>query len=349
MVQQEQKEVVSLGNAQLVASPIGIGTWAIGGGWGPQREEDSLAALLFALEAGCNLIDTAPLYGNGHAEHLIARAFREYGQRATTLTKIVPLNYHWSPVPTTPIIQIYPAEHIRAEVEGSLRRLETDCLDCVLFQTWCPTWSCDDGDWFETMIQLRTEGKIRAFGVSVSDHRAYDANLVIEAGCIDIVEAPYSLLDQRAAFLLFPLAQQHKVSIIARTPLASGALAENWHMSTRFPRADWRRRVFRYEQLARTVQRIERLKTLFATVQAPLVQIALNFCLAHSAVSAVIPGVRNAEQVKCNLAATLQEPLSQELLDQITNLWQEELCFQVRTSVGEEGEGEKWKANEERR
>ena len=124
-----------IGRVGLVSSRIGIGTWAIGGGWGPQSDTCSLEALHTALENGCLLIDTAALYGNGHAERLIAHAFKERNIRVTTITKIYPLQYHWVPAPGTPITTIYPAEHIIAQVEASLRRLETDCLDAVLFQT----------------------------------------------------------------------------------------------------------------------------------------------------------------------------------------------------------------------
>lgn len=115
--------VITLSHAGLIASRIGIGTWAIGGGWGPQPEECSLAALHKALESSCLLIDTAALYGNGRAERLIAQAFKEYGSRVTTITKIYPSQYHWAPAPGTPIDMIYPKEHILTQVEGSLRRL----------------------------------------------------------------------------------------------------------------------------------------------------------------------------------------------------------------------------------
>lgn len=338
MIEQKQQHVPLLGKAHLPVSRVGIGTWAIGGGWGPQPEKDSLAALHCALEMGCNLIDTAPLYGNGQAERLIAQAFKEGGRRATTLTKIYPRSYHWSPAPGTPIADIYPPAHIIAEVEGSLRRLETDCLDCVLFQTWCPSWPVD-GEWYETVLQLRKEGKIRAFGISVSDHRSDDANQVIAAGHVDIIEAPFSLLDQRASALLFPLAQQHHVAIIARSPLASGALAGHWYEGMKFHRDDWRRRVFRGEQLERTVARVNWLRAVLKSIQAPLAQIALNFCLSHPAINAVIPGVRNADQVKCNFQVRDMELLPQEILDQLADLWHKELSTQVRTSVGEEGEG----------
>jgi aryl-alcohol dehydrogenase-like predicted oxidoreductase len=286
---------VFLGSARLPISRVGIGTWAIGGGWGPQPEQVSLQTLYCALEMGCGLIDTAALYGNGRAEQLIARAFKEYGQRVTTLTKIFPLNYHWAPASGTPMTDLYPSQHILAQTEASLRRLETDCLDALLFQTWCPTWS-EETTWYETMLKLREQGKIRTFGISVSDHRPDDANSVITAGLVDIIEAPHSILDQRAAELLFPLAEQRHVSIIARTPLASDALAGSWYEGMKFHRYNWRRRVFRVDLLRQTVQRVAEVKSLVEST-APLAQIALRFCLSHPAVTTIIPGVRSPEQV----------------------------------------------------
>jgi aryl-alcohol dehydrogenase-like predicted oxidoreductase len=336
-MQQQTNAPSFLGSVRLPASQIGIGTWAIGGGWGPQTETDSLQALHSALEMGCGLIDTAAMYGNGRAERLISRAFKEHGERVTTLTKIFPLNYHWSPAPGTPITTIYPLEHIIAQAEASLRRLETDCLDALLFQTWCPTWS-EETVWYETMLKLREQGKIRTFGISVSDHRPDDANGVITAGRVDIVEVPYSILDQRAAACLFPLAQQHHISIIARTPLASGALAGHWHEGMKFHRSDWRRRVFRGDLLQQTVRRISQVKSLIEPT-TPLAQVALRFCLSHPAVTTVIPGVRNPEQVKCDLAASSPGPLSPEMLEHLARLWCDEFRYNVRTSIGEEGEG----------
>lgn len=335
---EQHLQSVQLGQAKLPSSRIGIGTWAIGGGWGPQPEVQSLEALHLALSKGCLLIDTAPLYGNGRAERLVAQAIREHGRHPTVLTKIHPLDYRWAPAPGTPVAHIYPPTHILEQVEGSLHRLQVECLDCLLFQTWCPGW-VKDLTWYETITQLQRQGKIRTFGISVSDHRSDDANDVIEAGLVDIIEAPYSILDQRAAKLLFPLAERHRVSVIARSPLASGALAENWHEGMRFQKGDWRRRVFRGDVLGRTVSRVARLKSEVHPTQ-PLAQFALRFCLSHPAVSSVIVGVQNQEHVRCNLEAQKFGPLPKATLDQITALWQEEFYKNVRTSVGEEGEDE---------
>ena len=324
----------TLGHAALPCSRIGLGTWAIGGGWGPQPEEQSLEAILTALKMGCHFIDTAPLYGNGRAERLVARAFELYGSRVTTVTKIHPLGYHWAPEPGTPITDVFPPEHIREQAEASRQRLQTDCLDCLLFQTWCPTWS-QERQWYETMLELQERGIIRTFGISVSDHRHDEANEIIKAGLVDIIETPYSILDQRAAESLFPIAQQYQVSIIARSPLASGALAEDWRNSRRFHRTDWRRRIFRYEHLERTIERVEKLKNIVRS-DIPLAQIALRFCLSHPAVTVAIPGAQNAEHVACNFAALEQGPLPMEMLEQIASLWHEEFRYHVQTSVGAE-------------
>lgn len=331
-----------LGKERIPASRVGIGTWAIGGGWGPQLEDQSLAALHEALERGCLLIDTAALYGNGRAERLIAEALKTRQEQVTVCTKVYPLAYQWAPAPGTPIEQVFTPEHIIEQAESSLRRLQRECLDCLLFQTWCPSWT-QELSWYHTMLWLQQQGKIRSYGISVSDHRPDEANTIIEAGLVDIVEVPYSLLDQRANKRLFPLAQQQHISIIARSPLASGALTGEWYDGMRFHRRDWRRRVFRDDLLQQTLQKVALLKTL-ADPATPLAQFSLRFCLSHPAVSSVIVGIREISHAACNMAVLTQNNLTQDQLAQIAQFWEETLCFNVRTSIGEVDEGERRKS-----
>ena len=113
------RQVYMLSNIHLKTSRVSIGTWAIGGGWGPQPEEQLLNALYKALELGCGLIDTAALYGNGRAEKLVTQALRTFGKQVTTLTRVYPQNYIWSPPIGTPIDDIYPPQHIIAQTEAS--------------------------------------------------------------------------------------------------------------------------------------------------------------------------------------------------------------------------------------
>jgi aryl-alcohol dehydrogenase-like predicted oxidoreductase len=331
-----------LGAEKLPISRIGLGTWALGGGWGPQPEEQSLAVLQAALEQGCSLIDTAPLYGAGRAERFVAQVLKTSpSAHVTVLTKVHPLGYHWAPAPGTPIDSVFPPSHIIAQAEESLRRLQVDCLDCLLLQTWCPTWGHELA-WYETMLRLKEQGKIRTWGISASDHRPDEMIDVIVAGRVDIVEVAYSVFDQRANEQLFPSALQHQVSIIARSPLASGALAEAWTEKQRFAPNDWRRRVFRDETLLRTVRRVHMLKEIVGT-DLSLSQIALRFCLSNPAVTTIIPGAQTVEHVHCNFAVVEQGSLPQSTLDQIATLWHQEFQYHIRTSVGEEGEGEKRK------
>ncbi len=328
-----------LGKEHIPASRVGIGTWAIGGGWGPQPEEQSLAALHEALDRGCLLIDTAYLYGNGRAERLVAQALKEQRKQVTVFTKVYPLAYQWAPASGTPIENVFTPEHIIAQAEESLHRLQMEAIDCLLLQTWCPSWA-NDVSWYHAMLRLQQQGKIRSYGISVSDHRPDEANGVIEAGRVSIVEFPYSILDQRAAERLFPRAQQYNVSLIARSPLASGALAEDWHEGMRFHRQDWRRRVFRGDLFQQTLRRVKMVNEVVDPT-FPLAQFALRFCLSHPLISAVISGIRDASHARCNLAVLEQETLPQDTLDQIALLWNEEFRFHVRTSIGEEGEGER--------
>lgn len=327
-----QQSALTPGKIRLPTSRLGIGTWAIGGGWGPQPEEQSLAALHVALEQGCRFIDTAALYGAGRAERLVGQVIAHASSPVTVATKIVPAAYQWAPPPGTPIEQVYPVHHILTQVEESLSRLQLECIDCVLFQTWCPTWTAP-GAWYDTMRDLQQQGKIHAFGISVSDHRADEANALIARGMIDIVEVPYSVLDQRAATTLFPLAEHYPISILVRSPLASGALAEDWR-HLRFHRRDWRKRVFRGEQLELTLRRVEQLQSLLGP-DIPLAQGALRFCLSHPAVSTVIVGVREAQHVLDACAAAPLGALSDELLQRIQACWQTEWSQCIRTSIGE--------------
>ena len=156
-----------------------------------------------------------------------------------------------------------------------------------MLQTWYPSWNNEHALW-HTIQYLICQRKIRAFGISTSDHRHDEVNGVIEAGLVDIIEVPYSILDQRAAECLFPLALKHHTSIIARSPLASEALIGLWNEQVKFPRSDWRKCVFRGEVPQQTVRRVNRVKALIGT-DASLVQIALRFCLSRPAIQRLSP------------------------------------------------------------
>jgi aryl-alcohol dehydrogenase-like predicted oxidoreductase len=309
----------TLGRTGLQVSEIGFGAWAIGAEmWGPQDDADSLAALHRTLNLGCTFIDTAQVYGEGHSERLIARVFRERGERVTVATKVPPKNRIWGPEPGTNIADVFPYDYVYRRCEKSLRNLETDCLDVYQLHTWCPTWDEETG-WYEAMVKLREEGKIRAIGISVSDERPGEANAHIAAGRVDTIQVIYNILDQSPEWELFPLAEEQNVGILARVPLASGALSGRFTRETTFPKGDWRRDEGR-DWVIEQVEKVEQLGFLTED-GTPLVIAALKFCLAHPAVSTVIPGIRNVRQAEMNLSASDGLPLPPEHLRRLRELF----------------------------
>lgn len=303
----------------IKVSEVGFGAWAIGGGWGPKNDADSLAALHKALDMGCTFIDTAQVYGNGHSERLIARVFKERGERVTVSTKVPPKNSTWGPRPGTDIREAFPADWLIERAELSLRNLETDTIDIYQLHTWCPTWD-KETEWYEALVKLREQGKIRFFGISVSDHRPGEANPHLAAGRVDTIQVIYNILDQSPETELFPLAQKHQVGIINRVPLASGALTGKWTKDTKFPPGDWRGEWKTREWLLQKVEQVERLRFLERDGMSMTVA-ALKYVLAHPAVSVAIPGVRNVQQAEANLSASDSNPLEPATVERLREMY----------------------------
>ncbi|GAC1447708.1 MAG: aldo/keto reductase [Ktedonobacterales bacterium] len=323
----------TLGRTGIEVSSVGIGTWAMGAMWGQQNEADSIHALHRALDLGCHLIDTAQVYGNGRSERLIARVFRERGERVPVATKVPPKDGIWETQPgVTQIRDKFPAQYLIDRCEVSLRHLETDCLDVYQLHTWCASWN-DETEWYEALVKLRDQGKIRAIGISVTDAAPTQANGTIQAGRVDTIQLIYNLLDQRPADDVFPLARQHDVGILARVPLASGALSGKWNPQTTFPEDDWRRNVFTGATLERTLHYIEQLRFLETSSHGSLVEAAVRFCVSDPTVSSVIPGVRNARQVETLLHALQWGALPEADLQRVHDLWQTQFRHHIQTSI----------------
>ncbi len=295
-------------------SEIGFGAWAIGGGWGPQADAESLAALHKALDLGLNFIDTAAGYGGGHSEQLIGQALKQRRERIFVATKTPPMpNGPWPPSPYCTAAERYPEKYIRENVEERLRNLQTDCLDLLQLHTWTRAWNANPEP-LAVLRKLQQEGKIRAIGVSTPEH---DQNCVIDLmrqGWVDAVQVIYNIFEQEPAAELLPVAQACNVGIIVRVVFDEGSLTGKWTKDTVFPENDFRRNYFAGDRLARTLERVERVRTSLADSGLTLPQAALTFALAHPAVSTVIPGIRSVAQAEANCAASALAPLSESLL-----------------------------------
>ncbi len=306
-----------LGGRGPEVSVIGFGAWAIGSGWGPQEDEASVAALHRALDLGVTFIDTALAYGDGRSERLIGRVLDERSDRGrvAVATKIPPKTGRWAPPRGTPIAEVYPPAYIVESCEQSLRNLGAERVDVLQFHTWLDEWNETD-EWHETMERLRAQGKIGAVGISVPDDRPGDANGAIERGRVDSVQVVYNILDQRARTALFPVARAHGTGVIARVPLASGALSGKFSVDTRFAKGDWRADWFTPAVLSRVVTQVRRIEAIVGA-GAPFALRALQFCLADEAVTCVIPGTRTPLQAEENAAAAALEPLAPEVVERL--------------------------------
>ena len=306
-----------LGKSGFNVSEIGFGAWAIGGGWGPQNEADSLSALGRALDLGVNFIDTAAGYGDGRSERLIARALKGRGGRVFVATKTPPkMPGHWPPSPYCVAAERYPEAYLRENVEQRLRNLGTDAIDLLQLHTWTRAWNRDPEP-FAVLKKLKDEGKIRSIGVSTPEH---DQNAVIDLmrdGWVDVVQVIYNIFEQEPAAELLPAAALHNVGVIVRVVFDEGALTGKWTKDTAFPEGDFRQNYFAGDRLGRAVARAEKVKETIAGSGYTLPQAAIRFALAHPAVSTVIPGMRSVSQAGANCAVSALPPIPEPLLEKL--------------------------------
>ncbi|MCX7030174.1 MAG: aldo/keto reductase, partial [Spirochaetes bacterium] len=219
-----------LGRTGMRVSEVSFGSWAIGAGWGPVDDEESLAALGRAVDLGVNFIDTADVYGDGRSEKLIARLRRERSETVYVATKAGrKLSPH--------VAESYTPAAIARFVEQSLRNLKTEALD--LLQLHCPpTQAYYMPELFAGLDALVKAGKLRHYGVSVE--KVEEALKAIEYPGVETVQIIFNMFRQRPAELFFREARERKVGIIVRVPLASGLLTGRMSARTRFSRDDHR-------------------------------------------------------------------------------------------------------------
>jgi len=307
----------ALGKSGLEVSEIGFGGWALGGQWGAQDDQDSVAALHKALDLGLNLIDTAEGYGNGRSERVIGQVLRERSQRVYVATKTPPRDGPWPPSPYCRAVERYPEDYLRANVAERLRNLGTDCLDVLQLHTWTRAWNRDPVP-LDVLRRLREEGKLRLIGISTPEQ---DQNCVVDLmrrGYLDVVQIIYNLFEQEPVAEILPAAVETGTGVIVRVVFDEGMLTGKYPKGHRFAADDFRSKYFQGDRLDRAVDRVEQIRA--DVVEAGLAEeysladVALKFALAHPAVSTVIPGIRSPQQAEWNVAASDKPDLPEDLL-----------------------------------
>ncbi|MNO24701.1 General stress protein 69 [compost metagenome] len=285
-----------LGSSDLMVSEIGLGCMSLG-----TDESHAIALIHEALDRGVNFLDTADLYDAGTNEEIVGKAIKGRRDQVILATKVgnrrISGQDGWSWDPSK--------AHILSAVKDSLRRLGTDYID--LYQLHGGTIEDPIDDTIEAFEQLKKEGVIREYGIS--SIRPNVIREYVSRSSIVSVMNQYSIVDRRGEEAAFPLLQEHRISVIARGPLASGALAAN-----RVPSKG----VLDYElgelrELRRKLQELE-------TPERSLTQLAIRYSLSHPAVAVAIPGASSREQLLQNLTAADISELSAQEVELIRSL-----------------------------
>ncbi|MGE5359039.1 MAG: aldo/keto reductase [Bacteroidales bacterium] len=309
-----------LGNSDMEITRIGFGAWAIGGGeyafgWGAQDDQESIDAIVRAVDRGVNWIDTAPVYGLGRSEEVVGRAVKQLGpsRRPFVFTKC---SLVWDER-TRAVTQSHEAASIRLEVEASLKRLAIDVLDLVQIHWPKVQWISGPGtieEAWTALADLRQQGKIRYIGVS--NFTVEDLEKVSAVAPVTSLQPQYSLLRRGIEAEVLPYCQAHNIGVIVYSPMQSGLLTGSMTRErvAKMPADDFRRgsAEFQEPRLSKNLAFANVLGDVGARHGRPAGQVAVAWALRHPAVTAAIVGFRRPAQVDglvgaADLALTDQE------------------------------------------
>jgi len=295
-----------------LVSEIGLGAWQLGNnsGWHSMSEKDAVELVEKALEYGINFFDTAPNYGRGTGEERLGKALKHVDR-----SKIV-INTKFGHTDSGKTN--YNSSYIQESLEGSLKRLRVDYVDSLIIHN--PPHEYLDGnknDHYEILERLMDKGKIKAYGASLDTYE--DMKLLMNTTNAKVIEAFFNILHQDTS-RAFALALEKQVGIIAKIPLDSGWLSGKYNAESTFN--DIRRRWSRQDIITRA-HLVNRIKEIVYE-KDNLAQKAISFCLAYDAVSTVIPGNVNIDQLTSNVKS-INNPISRELVEKLEDFYLNEV------------------------
>jgi len=226
------------------------------------------------------------------------------------------MNHTWPAPEGISIKEIFPQKHILKCVDDSLRSLQTDCIDLMLFHVWIDEFSKDD-EWKEVCNNLTRQGKVKFWGLSPNYYKPDGCLKTLESGPISVVQCIFNIYHQRPITGLFSTAHDLDIGIIACVPLDEGGLTGNINRNTKFPEGDFRVEYFKNERLEELVRRTSKLKKFLGKEADTLPELALRFILSFNEISAVIPGMRRLQYVESGTAVSDGRKLSPLLLNEL--------------------------------
>ncbi len=288
-----------LGNSDLWLTVIGFGSWAIGGGdwrfgWGDQDEREAIDAIMAAVDHGINWIDTAAVYGGGKSEELVGKALKELGpaRRPLIATKCGRVMRD----PET-IDKILKRDSIVAECEGSLQRLGVDCID--LYQMHWPEPDEDIEEGWQTLVDLKQQGKVREIGVS--NHNCGQLARLHQIHPVASLQPPYSLVVPEAEQELLPYCRDHNIGVVCYSPMYKGLLtgAFTRERAATLSEKDHRSRDphFQTPRIEQHLQLVDELKPIAQRNDRTLTELAIAWVLRREEVTSAIVGARRPSQV----------------------------------------------------
>lgn len=287
-----------LGRTGLPVSVVGVGTWQFGGEWGRTYTAAEVREILAAArDCGLNLIDTAECYGDHLSERLIGEALpgrREDWVIATKWGHKFQACFQRD--------QCFGPADLLTQLEASLQALRTDHVDLLQFHSGTDAEFATPGMW-AAAAEAKRQGKVRFLGTSISGNYAGTAQVdrSTEVG-VDVIQVVYNRLQREPEAAVLPSCQRQNLGVLARVPLASGFLSGKYRPGHKFPANDVRE-VWKKANRDELLAEVERIAATEVPAGVPLAQWALAWVLRNPAVSAVIPGCKDAAQVRANAAA----------------------------------------------
>jgi aryl-alcohol dehydrogenase-like predicted oxidoreductase len=287
-----------LGNSDLQITPVGVGAWAMGGGdwafsWGHQEDKNSIEAIHAALDAGINWIDTAAIYGLGHSEEVVGKAIAGRPNRPYIFTKC---GLVWDE--KRQISRSLKADSVRREVEASLRRLKIDAID--LYQIHWPDPELEIEEGWQTLAQLKKEGKVRNIGVS--NFNVAQIKRAQKIAPITSLQPPYNIVTSDIEKEILPFCREHNIGVIVYSPMKSGLLSGKMTREriAKLPPDDFRPRTVSFKEplLTRNLGLVEVLRGIGDRHGHTPGEVAIAWTLRDPVVTGAIVGMRSAEQAR---------------------------------------------------
>ncbi len=303
----ETLRTAELGRTGLQITRVGFGAWAIGGGgwefgWGPQDDDQSIAAVHRALELGVNWIDTAAAYGFGRSEEVVGRALQGVAERPYVFTKCSLVEG-----PDRSVVHDLSRDSVLREAEASLKRLGIDAID--LYQVHWPIPEPQIEQGWSALAELKEQGLVRHIGVSNFD--VDQLRRVQRIAPVETLQPPYSLVAREVEGEILPFAEREGIGVIVYSPMGSGLRTGRMTRErlAAMPDDDWRKRDPRFSepQLSRHLALVARLDTVARRHDTTPGAVAIAWTLRNPGVDAAIVGFRRPDQVDPLLpAATIE-------------------------------------------